>query len=716
LNEVIAYFSAEFGINESLPIYSGGLGILAGDFVKAAGDANIPVVGIGILYRRGYFQQRIRPDGSQEALYPTLNPTDLNINHVTNQNGDTLLIEVPINNRTVYLRVWQVQVKTTAVYLMDADVERNNPTDRRLTDSLYGGTQETRLSQEVILGIGGVRVLRALGIKPKVWHMNEGHVALLILERLREYTVKGVAIDTALEIIRSNTLFTTHTPVPAGHDVFSKDLIQRYLGGFCQELGMNIEGLLNLGKVNNQFNLTRFAARFSSITNGVSRLHGKVTQELFHNWTPELPARDIPIKVVTNGVHTNSWLSPELRNIYNAYLPDWEAQVLNPTLWDKVASIPDEDVWQAHLRAKERMLSGLGLPIPKEALIIGFARRFASYKRALLIFQDFKRFAQIVSKDDKPVYMVFSGKAHPADRIGQELIRRIIEITKDCTFRNKIFFIENYDIAIAKLLVQGVDVWLNTPTKPMEASGTSGQKAGINGVLNCSIRDGWWDEGYNGLNGWAIESPNIGGLDRDSADSSALYKVLEEEIVPLFYARRAEGFSTEWVKKVKQSIISLTPTYITTRMLKEYLNNFYLPLAERGKKFRFNNYEVAQRVTSYKHFICKHWQQVEIQSIELLSNGGRTLTIKARLRLGEIWHKDVKVEAVGSNGQGGIWKHQLDLASVLESGIYEYIVEYPGTLREWSASNPNVRVLPVSPDFANDFELELTRWGKNQWR
>ncbi len=713
---VVAYFSAEFGIHESLPIYSGGLGILAGDFLKAAGDMSIPLVGVGILYRRGYFEQRINQDGRQEALYPAIYPWDLPITPVTDQNGEPLLITVPIDMRQVHLRIWSVQIKSTVVYLMDADVEDNDVNDRRLTDSLYGGSQETRISQEIILGIGGVRTLRALNIRPQVWHMNEGHAALLVLERMCLYARQGMSLDTCLEIVKSNTLFTTHTPVPAGHDVFSRDLIRKYLYPLCQEQPANLEKIFELGRVGEQFNLTRFAVRTASVINGVSKLHRRETQKLLHDWLPEIPAQDVPVRVITNGVHTASWLSPELKGIYDARLPDWSSRLLDFPFWAEVESVPDAVLWQAHLQAKERMLSALGLQVPKESLIIGFARRFASYKRASLIFHDLNRLSQIVNNGARPVYIVFSGKAHPADTAGQELIRRIIEISRSASFEHKVLFVENYNITIAKLMVQGSDLWLNTPLKPLEASGTSGQKAAINGVLNCGILDGWWNEGYNGVNGWAIDPGNNLKLDRDWLDSQCLYQLLEEEIVPMYYAKNMLGYSPEWVKRMKESIVSLTSAYSTARMLREYLDYFYLPLAERGRRFSSNAYEIAQRVASYKQFMRTHWHQVEVQSIELTVEGKNNLLVKSRIQLGEIWYQDIKVEAVGSNGYGGIWKYELHLSNTLDSGIYEYVTEYPDSLEKWNCSDPNIRVFPISPDFTNDFELELTRWGKKQWR
>ncbi|MFC4767614.1 alpha-glucan family phosphorylase [Effusibacillus consociatus] len=706
----IAYFSAEFGLDESLPIYSGGLGILAGDHVKAANDIGISLMGVGVLYRRGYFQQRIHHDGSQEALYPVMDPNRLPVKPVLNDWGDPLFVGVPVGNRTVFLKVWCAEVGKAKVYLMDSDIDRNSEADRRLTDRLYGGDQNTRICHEIILGIGGVRVLRALGVEPDVWHMNEGHVAFLTLERIREYSAQGIPFDTALEAVRANTVFTTHTPVPAGHDVFSFELLDRYLSDYYWQLGEERAKILGLGRIGeDQFNMTRLAIRTSSRVNGVSKLHAQVSKELFHQWTPQIPAQDIPVTAITNGIHTGTWAAPEMKELFTRFLsPDWESQVADPQIWNRIEDIPDQELWDAHIRAKQRMIERLGLPISQNELTIGFARRFATYKRAALLFADPERLDRIVNHPNYPVCIIYAGKAHPNDYPGQDLIRTIKQVSLMERFKNRIFLVENYDIKIASHLVQGVDVWLNTPLKPMEASGTSGMKAAVNGVLNCSVLDGWWSEAFNGRNGWGIEGAMSGSREeRDQADREAVYRLLEEEISPLYYDWDDSGISPGWIAKVKESIRSLAPVYNTNRMVAEYRENFYQPLAERGRKLLANRMEAAARVAAYKRFIRRNWQHVEVQSVELSGP-----MVQAVIHLGPVWNKDVRVEAVGSNGYGGLWKQQLDYAYEIGRGIHLFQAVYGGTAEEWIRSNANVRVFPVSPEFADDFEMELVAWGR----
>ncbi len=710
----IAYFSAEFGLNESLPIYSGGLGVLAGDFVKAASDFNVPLVGVGILYRKGYFRQRILPDGTQEAFYPPMNPDELPVDPVLNNEGQPLLIAVPIENRTIYLRIWRAFGGNVPVYLLDADIEANSESDRRLTDRLYGGNRETRIIHEVILGIGGVRALRALQISPEVWHLNEGHVAFAALERIREYSAKGVPFHTALELVKATTVFTTHTPVPAGHDVFNFELVDKYLSDFYWQLGADREKIMALGRTESGFNMTRLSVSVSSIVNGVSKLHAEVTKHLFHNWTPQIPPQDIPVISITNGVHTKSWLSEDMSTLFDRYLPsNWATRISDEEMWRALYDIPDSEIWQAHFTAKRRMIKSLGLSIPESACIIGFARRFATYKRATLIFQDLNRLKQIVNHLAGPVYFVFAGKAHPSDWGGQELIRRIVQTAKNEHFKDRIFLIQNYDLKIARYLVQGVDVWLNTPIRPMEASGTSGQKAALNGVLNCSILDGWWDEGYNGGNGWALGNGDGNEKDRDKTDATSLYRVLEQEIIPMYY-RQSEGISSDWVRKMKESMVSLIPKFSMSRMLEEYLKLVYEPTHKRGCRFVQNRFEVAKRVADYKQFIRDHWRAVRVYSTEMSETNttqDKWLNIYAEIYLGAVWYRDVRVDMVGSDGNGGIWEREMNHFEEISPGLHAYTGKYYGTPESWRLSQANIRIIPISPDFGNEFELELTTWG-----
>jgi glycogen phosphorylase len=710
----IAYFSAEFGLDESLPIYSGGLGVLAGDFVKAASDLQVPLTGVGILYRKGYFKQNILQDGTQEAVYALMNPEELPIEAVVNSNGRPILVRVPIAKRTVYLRIWRAFGGHVPVYLLDADIDANSEADRRLTDRLYGGNQETRIIHEIILGIGGVRALRALHIEPEVWHLNEGHVAFAALERIREYSARGIPFATALEVVKSTTVFTTHTPVPAGHDVFTFDLVDQYLSDFYWQLGADREKIIDLGRTRNGFNMTRLSVSVASVVNGVSHLHAEVTKQLFHDWMPQIPAADIPVFGITNGVHSRTWLAPEMSALFREHLGEnWALHISEKEMWNPLLKVENRTLWQAHLAAKRRMITELNLPIPESACVIGFARRFATYKRATLIFQDLNRFLQIVNHRDGPVYFVFAGKAHPSDMGGQELVRRIVQITKSDLFKGKVFFIPNYDISVAKRLVQGVDVWLNTPIRPMEASGTSGQKAALNGVLNCSVLDGWWDEGYNGQNGFAIRDDGT-FTDGDGCDADSLYRILEEKVIPLYY-RQLQGVPDGWVAVMKNSMVSLIPEFSTNRMLGEYIKCIYEPTSRRGRQFTGSGFEIAMRVADYKRFIRTNWQAVRVHSVHVTGSksvpgwqGESEVTVE--IQLGPVWYRDVEVDVVCPDGNGGIWARSVDHLGEIQSGVHLFAGKFQSA-PETLSSQARVRVIPVSPDFRTRFELELSTWG-----
>lgn len=706
----VAYFCSEFGINESLPFYAGGLGLLAGDHVKAANDLGLPLVGVSLLYRKGYFQQRITLDGIQEALYPKINPEDLPLTPVLNELGELMLVEVFLENRVVNLMAWCAMVGMVPVYFLDADVKENQEEDRCLTANLYPGEQIVRLEQEILLGVGGVRLLRKLGIQPAVWHLNEGHVAFQVLERIREYLVQGIPFQAALEAVRASTVFTTHTPVPAGHDTYSFELLDKYLGGFYSQLSVERGEILALGKAGNQFNLTRLALRTSSRVNGVSKIHADVTKQLFQNWTPDILWKDISVDAVTNGIHIKTWLAPEMRELFDKTLDkNWESQIANSATWEPVRKINDRVLWNTHMQIKIRMLEYLRLPVHlSSVLVVGFARRFATYKRATLLIHDLERLDRLVNHPDRPVCIIFAGKAHPADGLGQEFLRRIIEVTRMDRFRERIFFVENYNIENAKPLVQGVDLWLNTPVKPMEASGTSGQKAAVNGVINCSVLDGWWDEGYNGSNGWAI--PSAGDANQEEKDRSereSLYNLLENEITPRYYRRNQESLPQEWILMMKESICSLTTVFCTDRMVTEYWEKLYCPTAVRGLKFTSNNFEVARRVADYKQFIRKNWHHVQVETVEYSD-----FEIQSRIRLGPIWHGDVLVEFVYPDGLGEIRREKLELKGLFSPGVHIYKGRFPFGSGSSLKSEANIRVVPVSPDFANDFELELTTWGR----
>lgn len=692
---------------------------MAGDHIKAANDLDLPLAGVGIFYSKGYFRQRIREDGVQEHEYASLDTSRLPIEPVMDREGQPLTVEVPVAGRRVFLKAWVCQVGRVPVYLLNSDVEPNCGSDRRLTDVLYASDPEVRISQEIILGIGGARLLRALDIEPEVWHMNEGHSAFLTLERIRAYSAAGVPFGAALEAVKASTVFTTHTPVPAGHDVFPIELIDRYFGDFYWQLGADREQVLALGRMGDRFNMTRLAVSTSSKVNGVSKLHAQVTRRMFHDWMPHIPHNDIPVEAVTNGIHLGTWLSPEMKRLLDRRLrSDWEAGTTETETWAPVRAIPDEELWEAHMEAKRNMLRELKLPDSlADVATVGFARRFATYKRALLLFYDLERLDRIANDPEHPVCFIFAGKAHPADGAGKELIRRIVDISNMQRFKDRVFVVENYDIGRAQRLVQGVDVWLNTPEKPMEASGTSGQKAAVNGVINCSVRDGWWDEGYNGNNGWAIDGSQNGDSEtRLRSDSAMLYHLLEREIVPLYYRRDEQAVPADWVRLMKESICSLAPYFNTHRMVREYWERVYVPAMERGRKFAGNGMEVAGRVAAFKNFIRSNWHQVRVQGLQITSSqvtkiGLTKTSIQAHIQLGPIWEKDVLVEAVGSDGDGGIWKVKLNKTKEPEKGLYVYEATVLDTIDALWKSTANVRVTPVSADFSHNFEMELSVWG-----
>ncbi len=601
----VAYFSMEFGIHESLGMYSGGLGVLAGDHCKAASDLGVPLVGVGLLYRSGYFRQTLDPDGFQQHIYPDYDFARLPVLPAQAPAGGMLTVPIELPGRVVHAAVWKVQVGLVPVLMLDTDIPLNDPADRPITGVLYVRGREMRLCQEIVLGIGGVRALRALGIHPAVWHMNEGHVAFLALERARERVRLGDSLAEALAAVKKTTVFTTHTPVPAGNETFDRTLVRKCLEPWIREVGCEPEEALALGKDNGNFNMTACAIRVSSTTNGVSRLHGQVSSAMWRHLFPD--GSEEPVGSVTNGVHTASWVGPEMRNFYTHHVdPEWEHRLLEPEVWKKVQEAPDEALWSAHRSQKERLIRfvrervrlqaarhGLspdelrqveGLLDP-HALTIGFARRFATYKRAFLIMSDLDRLRAIVSDPARPVQLVFAGKAHPADREGQEVVRRLFSLTHG-EFRGKLVFVEDYDIEVGRALVQGCDVWLNTPRRPQEASGTSGQKVPVNGGVNLSILDGWWAEGYRGDNGWEIGDgrldPDTSAQDRGDADS--LYRALTDEVIPRFFDRDPAGLPRQWIHTMKCSIEAVVAPFSAHRMVRDYVVGRYLPAVRASKE------------------------------------------------------------------------------------------------------------------------------------
>jgi starch phosphorylase len=607
----VAYFSAEFGLHQSLPIYSGGLGVLAGDHCKEASDLGLPLVAVGFLYEMGYFCQRITSDGWQEAIYPRFRAEEAAIREVLDEKGECLFVPVEVGEREVRLQVWHVQAGRTQLYLVDAHHDLNAPWARELTARLYGGDQEMRIQQEIVLGVGGLRVLRALGIDPVVFHLNEGHSAFLVLERMRELIEAGLPFDEASRRVQATTVFTTHTPVAAGHDVFPFHLMEKYFAGYWPRLGLGRKEFLDLGCCDGEthgFNMTVLALRACGRRNGVSKLHGDVTRKMWQMIWADRPLDEVPITHVTNGVHVPSWVGEAANRLYRSYLgPDWIERQDDKALWERVLDVPDDELWTAHLHLKRKLMGlirerarrrrvqsrldaeqvlSAGTLLDPDALIVGFARRFAGYKRAALVFRDLERLKRLVHDEYQPVQFIFAGKAHPADDTGKGLLQHVYNAARDPALGGRIAFIEDYDMQVARYLVQGVDVWLNTPRQPYEASGTSGQKAALNGIPSLSIRDGWWAEGYNGANGWAIDAGEQfeNEAEQNGADAEALYRLLEEEVVPLFYRRDADGVPRGWVQVMKEAIRTAAPVFGTRRMVKEYARDLYVPAARSARE------------------------------------------------------------------------------------------------------------------------------------
>jgi starch phosphorylase len=610
----IAYFSAEFALHQSLPIYAGGLGVLAGDHCKEAGDLGVPLVGVGFMYPQGYFHQHLSSEGWQEESYERLNWADAPIEPALTPDGKPCVTAVPLGDRTVLVAIWRVRLGRVQLLLLDTDLEENAPWDRELSARLYGGDRETRAQQEIILGVGGVRALRALGYDPGVFHLNEGHAAFVVLQRIHDLTESGSSFDQALEQIRQSTIFTTHTPVPAGHDAFPFQLVEKHLAGCWGSLGPNRERFLALGSYDNgagvMFNMTALALRSAGKVNAVSELHGEVTRQMWAPMWPEVPEPERPVAALTNGVHVPTWIAAELAQLFATHLgPNWIDRHDDPEMWEGVLAIPSHELWAVRQnlrrylfgfvreRARQRWtVERVGTPrivaagtlLEPEALTIGFARRFTGYKRPELIFHDPERLARILNNAERPVQIVFAGKSHPADDIGKHHLQRVYRRALDPVFGGRVAFVDDYDLHVAHFLVQGCDVWLNNPRKPLEASGTSGMKAAINGVPHLSIGDGWWAEGFNGSNGWIIEGAVSGDNhdEVDQADAEALYRLLEEEIVPAFYERDADDVPVRWLETIKESIRSVAPRFSARRMVKEYVERMYAPALERTIEMR----------------------------------------------------------------------------------------------------------------------------------
>ena len=708
-DDLIAYFSAEYGLDQTIPIYSGGLGILSGDHLKSASDLGIPLVAVGLLYKNGYFNQKIDGDGNQQTEYNDIDLYDLPINPVKNDIGDDLIIYVKFPKRRLYLKVWSIKVGRVTLYLLDSDIEKNNPEDRDVTLRLYGGDQEMRIRQEIVLGQAGVELLtKYLKLKPTVYHMNEGHSAFLTLELMKNIIKdKQVSFDVAKDIASSKTVFTTHTPVPAGNDIFPLDLVEKYFKDFWPRLGLTREEFLRLGmkpgkELDNGFNMGILALKIAGKKNGVSKLHGAVSRELFGEIWPNIAANEAPIGYVTNGIHTCSWLAPRMKELFNKYLiPYWQDNMYQDQVWEKIRNVPNDKLWNIHNDRKVKLLrlvkdntyerlrrSGYSYEDINEitsklnpnALTIGFARRFATYKRATLIFKDLERITQILNNADRPVQLIFAGKAHPQDKEGQDLIRYIHQISMMPQFKGKIFLLENYNIAMSRYLISGVDVWLNNPRRPMEASGTSGQKASVNGVINFSVLDGWWAEGYTQNNGWTIGSnQEYDSYEaQDQADSQSLYRTLEEKIIPTFYDRDKNGMPTKWIELMKNSIITTGGKYSTARMLVDYTNNYYIPLCKLTKKY-YGDIDNVAAFNSWKKDLYTNWKDVKITQTE---NDLDNITIDAGNKI------EVACEVTLPNIDVDNITVQVYYGKILENGIVEDISIIPMELTE---ENPEER-------------------------
>lgn len=746
IKKPVAYFSAEFGFHESIPNYSGGLGILAGDHCKSASDLDLNFVAIGLLYRHGYFKQEIDKEGIQQAINLNQNFHHLPLREVR-RGDDKLLLPVRILDRDVFAKVWQLQVGRVSLYLLDTDTPENNPEDRLITAELYGGDLEMRMRQEIMLGIGGVKALSALGIEAEVFHMNEGHSAFLALERIRLNVVeKKLDFYSALQLVAAANVFTTHTPVPAGNDSFSRELMRKYFGGFARDLGIPFDELFRFGQASvdpaDAFSMTILALRLSRHTNAVSKSHGEVSRALWKDVWAGVPVEEVPITSITNGIHTKTWMAPEFSALYRRYLGEWEENLAEPDFWRRVMDIPDAQLWQTHQQLKLRLIEfvrdrvrrrrerlgespeairSVNQILDPEILTIGFARRFATYKRGALLFSDKERLQKLLTDTTRPVQFIFAGKAHPRDEGGKALIQEVYKFSREAGFENRLVFVEDYDSYIARRLLQGVDLWLNHPLRPLEASGTSGMKAAPNAGINLSVLDGWWREGFNGNNGWAI-GPEIdnGTVEfQNDVDASSLYQLLENQIIPLYYAKPDGRLPLAWLQLMRESIRSVTPVFNTHRMVKEYTERLYISAARSHEDFARDGCSAATGLSQWKAQMRKDWPQVRIQEVQVGNADrqnilvGEPLQISARIHLGAVDPQHVRVEAYhGEADNGGIRNPTatvLDQSSRIDgNGNYLYQGAVPAT--ESGAYGFSVRVVPTHPRLMQTHELRLITW------
>jgi len=750
LDNQVAYFSAEYGIHESIPNYAGGLGVLAGDHTKSSSDLGVPLVAVGLMYKHAYFHQRIDAAGNQVEIYQELEFEKLPINVVKDKTGKVLLVSVPLLDREVYLKIWEVKIGRVSIFLLDTTVDKNNDEDRNIIHSLYGGSRDTRIQQEIILGIGGMRALRKMNIQPAVFHMNEGHSAFLGLERIYELMNSGMDFKTALEFVKATTLFTTHTPVPAGNETFEFDMIDKYFRNLWPQLEISHDKFFDLGRNTNihqheNFSLTVLALNLTNQANGVSQLHGEVSRNMWQKLFPAIPTPEIPISHVTNGIHPFTWLHREMLGLFDKHLSaDWRRQIRNQNYWDKIYTIPNEELWEVMGRMKEQMITHIrktykqrierygpdhgGYPearklLNPQALTIGFARRFAPYKRSLLIFTDMERIKKILNNADYPVQILFAGKSHPANEAGKDLIRRINELSKEEGLRGNIVFVEDYSMNNARALIAGVDVWLNTPRRPLEASGTSGQKVPVNLGINLSIPDGWWLEGYNGQNGWSIgQSRNYDDSElQDREDAESLYMLLENDVIPLFYKRNENGLPDEWIEKIKHSFHSTITQFSAHRMVWEYVQKFYVPCMKRAEKYSQEDHRELHSFTKWKNRIQRRWPKVCLE----IRNGFGGDEDRRILSAGETRNITLNVNAAGLDPGDFIVEIMLERQDaykghqsmkIIPMGLVgkngDDLLEYRGQIIADSDGTYrfNCRIRPVHQDMVNLHETRLVKW------
>ena len=738
----VAYFSMEYGINQVVKIYSGGLGMLAGDYLKEASDSNVDMCAVGFLYRYGYFKQSLSMDGQQIANYDAQNFNSLPLVRQLDENGNPVVVDVPYMNYMVHAYVWRMNVGRISLYLLDTDNELNSEYDRPITHALYGGDNENRLKQEILLGMGGILTLKKLGIKKQIYHCNEGHAALCNLQRLCDYVDGGMPFNEAMELVRASSLYTVHTPVPAGHDYFDENLFGKYMGGYPSRLGISWDEFIGMGRENpnnhdERFCMSVFACNTCQEVNGVSRLHGWVSQKMFAPiWGGYYPEEN-HVGYVTNGVHLPTWTATEWRKLYDKYFdPSFMSDQSNEKIWHGIYNVDDEEIWNTRMALKNKLvrfiremftetwLKNQGDPsrvvsllerINPNALMIGFCRRFATYKRAHLLFTDIERLSKIVNDPEHPVLFFFSGKAHPADGAGQGLIKRIFEISQRPEFLGKIIFLEDYDMQLARRLVSGVDIWMNTPTRPLEASGTSGEKAELNGVVNLSVLDGWWVEGYREGAGWALDEKRTYQNQeyQDKLDAATIYGLLENEIIPMYYKKNKKGYSEKWIQVIKNSIATIAPHYTMKRQLDDYFDKFYNRQAKRSAELLANNNELAKKISLWKEAVAERWDGIHVVSKEtsFLENGGETgMKYKIRYVIDEQGLDDaVGLELVSLNNEQNDSErevystHQFKMIK-REGNLFTFEAEIEpsnaGTYRSCVRMYPKNDLLPHRQDFA----------------